>query len=106
MTLLQIGSQGLPVLGLYILVFLGIFYFMMLRPQQVQARRRREMLSKLKKGDRVVTMGGLHATIHDVDPDQLTLELAPNVRVKADRSAVNYVRGKKDKDAAQATVPP
>ncbi len=93
-------------LGLYILVFLGIFYFMMLRPQQVQARRRREMLSKLKKGDRVVTMGGLHATIHDVDPDQLTLELAPNVRVKADRSAVNYVRGKKDKDTAQATVPP
>ncbi len=106
MTLLQVGSQGLPVLGLYILVFLGIFYFMMLRPQQVQARRRREMLSKLKKGDRVVTVGGLHATIHDVDPDQLTLELAPNLRVKADRSAVNYVRGKKDKDTAQATVPP
>ncbi len=74
-------------LGLYILVFLGIFYFMMLRPQQV-------------------TVGGLHATIHDVDPDQLTLELAPNLRVKADRSAVNYVRGKKDKDTAQATVPP
>ncbi len=105
MALLQAGSQSVSVLVLYIIVFLGIFYFMMLRPQQGQARRRREMLSKLKKGDRVVTVGGLHATIADVDADQLTLDLGSNMRVKADRSAVNYIRGKKDKDTGAAITP-
>lgn len=105
MVLLQAGSQSVSVLVLYVIVFLGIFYFMMLRPQQGQARRRREMLSKLKKGDRIVTVGGLHATIADVDGDQLTLDLGSNMRVKADRSAVNYIRGKKDRDAGSATTP-
>lgn len=102
MTLLQAGSQGLsqalPVTLIYLVLIVAFFYFIAIRPQQAQTRKRREMLTKLKKGDRVVTMGGLHATIHDVDSDHLTLELAPNVRVKADLSAVASVRGRKDKD--------
>jgi len=98
-TLLQIGPQG-PVLVLYVVVIGAFFYFMMFRPQQQQARRRREMMAKLKKGDRIVTVGGLHATVHDVDSDQLTLELAPNLRVKAERHAVSHVRGKNPKDSA------
>ncbi len=104
MTILQIPSQGLPILLVYVVLF-GLVYFLMIyRPQQTQARRRREMLSKLKKGDRIVTLGGLHATIHDVNGDHLTLELTPNVRVKADRSAVNYVRGRKDKESGPPTT--
>jgi preprotein translocase subunit YajC len=101
-TLLQVGPQGLsqalPVTLLYLVLIVAFFYFFMIRPQQVQGRRRREMLAKLKKGDRIVTLGGLHATIHDVNSDHLTLELAPNVRVKADHSAVQAVRGRKDKE--------
>ncbi len=97
MTILQVTSQGIPIIALYV-VAIVVFYLLMMRPQQVQRRRRREMLSKLKKGDRVVTAGGLHATIQDVDGDLLTLELAPNLRVKADREGVNYVRGRKDKE--------
>jgi len=105
LTLLQVGSQNISVLVLYIVVFIGIFYFMMLRPQQIQAKRRREMLSKIKKGDRVV-VSGFHATVADVNADELTVELAPNMpRIKADRSAVNYVRGKKDRDAGSSSTP-
>ncbi|MDR7415868.1 MAG: preprotein translocase subunit YajC [Armatimonadota bacterium] len=92
------APQGQPNV-LYTLILwallLAVFYFLLIRPQQQQQRRRREMLAKLKKGDRVVTVGGLHGTIVDVHGDEITLELAPNVRVRADRSAVGSVRGRK-----------
>ena len=99
MPILQAGSRFPSVIVFYVLL-LVVFYLLLIRPQQVQQRRRREMLGKLKKGDRVVTLGGLHATIHDVDSDTLTLELAPNLRVKADRSAVSYVRTRRPEAAA------
>ncbi|HEU4797507.1 MAG TPA: preprotein translocase subunit YajC [bacterium] len=89
------ASSRVPNYIFFYVILLGVFYFLLIRPQQVQQRKRRAMLGKLKKGDRVVTAGGLHATIHDVDEETLTLELAPNFRVKADRSAVSYVRGRK-----------
>jgi preprotein translocase subunit YajC len=93
------GSRFSSVLILYGLLIV-VFYLLLIRPQQRQQRARREMLSKLKRGDRVVTLGGLHATIHDVDEDHLTLELAPNLRVKADRGAVSYVRSRKTEAGA------
>jgi preprotein translocase subunit YajC len=66
----------------------------MIRPQRVQQRKRREMLASIKRGDRVVTLGGIHATVADIKDDVLTLDLAPNVRVKADRGSVSYLRSK------------
>lgn len=83
----------LMVVGLWVLVFV-VFYLLMIRPQRVQARKRREMLEGLRRGDRVVTIGGIHASIADIKDEVLTLDLAPNVRVKADRGAVSYVRAK------------
>ena len=95
MFILQAGSRLPTNAIIFYVLLLVVFYMLLIRPQQVQQRKRRAMLGKLKKGDRVVTMGGLHAMIHDVDEETLTLELAPNLRVKADRSAVSYVRGRK-----------
>lgn len=99
--ILQAGRQFPSVIVFYVLLF-AVFYLLLIRPQQVQQRRRREMLGKLKKGDRIVTSGGLHATIQDVDGDVLTLELAPNMRVKADRGGVSYVRTRKAEQTAGA----
>jgi preprotein translocase subunit YajC len=101
--LLQAGTRFPSIIVFYVLL-LVVFYLLLIRPQQTQQRRRREMLAKLKKGDRVVTVGGLHATVHDMDDEQLTLELAPNIRVKADRSAVSYVRGRKAEALAASPV--
>ncbi len=98
MIFLQATGSRFPSVILFYVVLLGVFYLLLIRPQQTQQRRRREMISKLKKGDRVVTVGGLHATIHDLEDDTLTLELSPNLRVKADRSAVSYVRSRKKED--------
>lgn len=80
-----------------LILFVAVMYFLLIRPQAAQARRRREMLKSLREGDRVVTVGGLHATILDIKEETLTLEMAPNVRVKADRGAVQGVRGRQPK---------
>jgi preprotein translocase subunit YajC len=86
-------GQNYTILIMWVLIF-GVFYFLMIRPQRTQQRKRQDMLKALKRGDRVVTVGGIHATIADIKDDMVSLDLAPNVRVKADRSAVSYIRSK------------
>ncbi len=87
------GQPQIAVIALWVLIFV-VFYVLMIRPQRAQQRKRREMLDALKRGDRVVTVGGIHATVADIKEDVLTLDLAPNLRVKADRGGVSYVRSK------------
>jgi preprotein translocase subunit YajC len=88
-----VTSQQVLPLVLWIAVFVG-FYLMMIRPQQVQQKRYREMLGRLKKGDRVLTRGGLYAIVVEIKDNQVMLELAQNVRVRAERSAVQSVVNK------------
>ncbi len=86
----QQAQQTLPLVALWVVIF-AAFYFAMIRPQQVQQRRYREMLGRLKKGDRVVTRGGLYAVVVEIKDNQIMLELAQNVRVRAERTAVQSV---------------
>lgn len=102
---LQVGDRGYGVIILYVALFVA-FYLFLFRPQHTQQRRRREMLGKLKKGDRIVTVGGLHAILLDIDGDTLTVELAPNIRVKADRSAVSYLRNRKREESTPVAPTP
>jgi preprotein translocase subunit YajC len=74
-------------IGFLILLF-AIFYFLLIRPQQKKAKEHRVMLTKLEKGDNVITSGGLHGRITSVSEDTVTVEIAENVRVKLTRSAV------------------
>jgi preprotein translocase subunit YajC len=71
---------------------LAFMYFLLIRPQQQQAKRRQEMLSALKVGDRIVTVGGLHGTILSLDENKMTLEVASNVKLTFNRSAVGSVQ--------------
>jgi preprotein translocase subunit YajC len=87
-------GEWISTIILWVLI-LVVFYWLLIRPQQQQQKRRREMLTKLRKGDRVITVGGIHAVITEVQDDYITLELAPNVKVKADRSAVGSVRSRR-----------
>ena len=70
-----------------ILLFV-IFYFLLIRPQQKKAKEHREMVSKLEKGDAVVTSGGIHGTITGVAEDTITVEIAENVRVKVNKEHI------------------
>ena len=70
-------------------IFFGIFYFMIIRPQQKQQKTQKSYLESLKKGDEVVTNGGLIGRIAGVQGDVLTLEIANNVRVRVLKDQVN-----------------
>lgn len=73
-----------------ILLFV-IFYFLLIRPQQKQQKQRKEMLSNLKKGDRVVTIGGMHGVIKEIDETMISLRVADNLNLKFSRAAVDRV---------------
>ncbi len=72
-----------------ILLMFVIFYFILIRPQQKQARKHQDFVKNLKPGDRVVTTGGLHGTVTGMTDTTITLEVADKVRVKVTRSAVS-----------------
>jgi preprotein translocase subunit YajC len=66
-----------------------IFYFLLIRPQQKRSKEHRQMVSSLKKGDRIVTSGGIHGRITGIDDNTLTVEIADKVRVKVARANVS-----------------
>ncbi len=85
------GGEGAGGFGGFIPIILMfvIFYFLLIRPQQKKQKDHRSMVSSLKKGDRIITSGGLHGRITGIDETTLTLEIADKVRVKVARSNVS-----------------
>lgn len=72
-----------------IVVMVAIFYFLLYRPQKKQQSRRREMLDSLKKGDQVITIGGIYGTIEEIGDKSLKLKIADGVVIEVVRSSVN-----------------
>ncbi len=72
-------------------IFIGVFYFLMIRPQMRRAKEQREMLSKLQKGDEVVTSGGMAGRIDDIGDHFISLDVGNGMIVKFQRSAVSQV---------------
>jgi preprotein translocase subunit YajC len=83
------GQQGswLSTLMPLVIIF-AIFYLLMIRPQQKQQKKHREMVAAMKKGDQVVTRGGMHGTIYGVTDAAVTLEVAKDVRIKFSKEAI------------------
>ncbi len=71
-----------------------IFYFMIIRPQQKRAKEREKMLAALEKGDKVITSGGVYGTIAGIEDKTVLLQIADNVKIKLDKSAINIVEKK------------
>jgi preprotein translocase subunit YajC len=84
------GAGGFSSLIPIILMFV-IFYFLLIRPQQKKTKEHREMITRLKKGDRIITSGGLHGRITAVNDATMTVEIADKVRVKIARGNVGQV---------------
>ena len=85
-----------------IVLVLGIFFFLVIRPQQRDRRNREQMLAALKKGDRVITSGGLIGTIVNVTDRRVTLKLGDSVRVECVRSAITGLESENRADADSA----
>jgi preprotein translocase subunit YajC len=75
-------------------IMIVIFYFLFYRPQKNEQKKRADMLGNLKKGDRVVTIGGLHGTIIAFSDDTVTIKVAEKVELDFNRSAVASVKTK------------
>ncbi|MDQ6953616.1 MAG: preprotein translocase subunit YajC [Mariprofundaceae bacterium] len=71
-----------------LIIIMVIFYFLLIRPQQKRAKEHRNMVAALKKGDKVLTNGGIYGTVMDVKEGFLKVEIADNVRIKIQREAV------------------
>ncbi len=76
---------------IWILVFFGIFYFLAIRPQRRQKQQHAEMISMLKKGDEVVTIGGMFGTVSAIGDDWVELEVAKRTRVRYLKRAVSSI---------------
>ena len=84
----------LPLLVIIIATF-GIFYFILIRPQQKKQKELKKMVEELKKGDRVMTNGGIFGTVAGIKDNVLVLKIADGVQIELLRSAVASVVSKK-----------
>ena len=97
------GGQGSGLSAFIPLILMfAIFYFLLIRPQQKKAKMQKAMLASVRKGDKVVTSGGLHGEITGLTEDAVTMEIAPKVRVKISRGAIAGVL-RKGEPGAEST---
>ncbi len=76
---------------LYLLVFGGIIYFLMIRPQQKQAKIRKELLQNLKVKDKVLTIGGIYGTISKINDDVVYVKVTEDVELKMTINGIGHV---------------
>ena len=69
-------------------LIIAIFYFMILRPQQKRQKERQSMMDGIAKGDKVTTIGGLHGTVVGIEETTVLVQIADNVKVKFDKTAI------------------
>jgi preprotein translocase subunit YajC len=86
------------------IVVIGILYFLIIRPQQQQAKEHRKMVDNLKSGDRVITQGGIHGTVTTIKGDIVQVKIADNVRVDVNRTAISQVLQDSSNSTAAAVV--
>jgi len=88
------GQQGGgldPTFFFMIIATFAILYFLLIRPQQKQQRQMREMLKHLRKGDEIVTAGGIYGKIIDIDEHTVELKVAEGTKIKIERSRIGRV---------------
>ena len=89
------GSQGglTSMLLLFLFLFL-IFYFFIIRPQKKRENERKAMIAAVRKNDKVVTAGGVHGTVLQVDDESVLVEVYTNVKIRFEKSALARVNPK------------
>ena len=92
------GQQGNPILSfLPLIAIIAIMYFLMIRPQAKKQKEHKEMLDAIKKGDRIMTNGGILGTIAGVKENEgiLVVKIAENVKIEISRNAVAQILKKR-----------
>ncbi len=80
-----------------VLIFV-VFYFLLIRPQQKRAKEHKSMLDNLKKGDKIITSGGIYGVIESVGTNTVTIKIGENVKIKLGKAYVAALRATSDED--------
>ena len=95
---MKFNWNALYAYGLPLLLFMVVWWLFLIKPQQDQEKKRRKMMAELKKGDRVVTIGGIVGTVADIKKDTIVLRVADKAEVHFLRSAISELYREKDKE--------
>src|SRR5262249_18290833 len=97
--LLQASGGASSILGnplTMMIIVMGIFYVMLILPQQRQRKKVQAMLQALKSGDKVITSSGIYGTVNGIDGDKIILKIADQVKIRIARSAIAQVEASED----------
>jgi preprotein translocase subunit YajC len=90
-------SGASPYQPLIILVIIfAIFYFLLIRPQQRKQKEHRRMIDALKKGDEIVTAGGIHGTVTKIKDDIAYIEISEQVKIRVSRASIAMIKKKSE----------
>jgi len=94
------GGSGMSSMLIMLLLIFVVFYFFMIRPQRKRQKQVQEYRDSLQKGSEVITIGGIHGRITNIDETTYTIEIADGVRIKIEKAAIavdeNQIAGKKE----------
>lgn len=93
------AGGGLVSMLLPFVLMIAVFYFLLIRPQQKKQKQRTSMLGGLKKGDKIITIGGLHGTIQEITDDIVILKVNDVTKLTFDRSSISHVSSTSEDNA-------
>ncbi len=96
------GEGGSPLMAAlpFVLIF-GLFYFLILRPQRKQSKQKEDMMKNIKRGDKVITGGGIHGRVVNTEEELLTVEISKGVNVQISRANISAVITQEKADTKQ-----
>ena len=94
----QGGAAGLLTSIVPLVLIFVIFYFLLIRPQQKKAKDHKNMIDNLKKGDKIITSGGIYGVIEAVGANTVTIKVGENTKVKLGKAYVAAIRASSDED--------
>ena len=95
------GPMGSMMSFLPFVAIIAIFYFLIIRPQNKKQKETQKMLSALKKGDKIVTIGGIHGTIQSVKESSVIVRVDDNTKIEFSRSAISTVQAAAKEDKSE-----
>jgi|GEM_PF-453181 len=101
----SLSAALMQMMPMFAMVFM-IFYFLVLRPQQAKLKTQQDFLKALKRGDQVVTSGGIRGRVAAIENDHILLEIAANVKVKVDIVHVQRLPEPKSQESSTTASPP
>lgn len=93
--------NNIGLLAVYVVGFIAIFYFLAIRPQQKQRKSHEQLVSSVKRGDKVVSIGGIHGTVKRVEEGLIVMEVSKGVEIKLARRAIAEITRAPEKEAPE-----